>query len=155
VRTLVQKKHPVEVVQEQLYTSELDRRCNMLHKTQGMHAPMRLQVEHAIFSQYHRLPGLHSEFCGLDTLMDRDETLGFEDILQGLPLASWKLPALAPCLLIFVARLCRCSLSHVLNPDPRDAYQVPDLHVTMEKVLGLDEDVAPATKVYSQPRSFA
>jgi len=121
VRTLVQKKHPVEVVQEQLYTSELDRRCNMLHKTQGMHAPMRLQVEHAIFSQYHRLPGLHSEFCGLDTLMDRDETLGFEDILQ----------------------------------DPRDAYQVPDLHVTMEKVLGLDEDVAPATKVYSQPRSFA
>ena len=44
---------------------------------------MRMKMEETILSQFRRLPGLTSEFSGLDTIMNRDEDIGFEDYLNG------------------------------------------------------------------------
>eukprot|EP01115_Flamella_aegyptia_P012228 TRINITY_DN6024_c0_g1_i2.p1 TRINITY_DN6024_c0_g1~~TRINITY_DN6024_c0_g1_i2.p1 ORF type:complete len:76 (-),score=24.61 TRINITY_DN6024_c0_g1_i2:8-235(-) len=43
---------------------------------------VRMKMEETILGQFHRLPGLPSEFAGLDTIMGRDEELGFEDYLN-------------------------------------------------------------------------
>lgn len=49
----------------------------------GSHASLRLQMDRAILAQFQRLPGMHSNFSGLDTLLGRDEEIGFEDYLNG------------------------------------------------------------------------
>lgn len=80
---------------------------------------MRLELETAILSQYQRLPGFHSEFVGLDILRRNDETIGFEDILNGsLPIS-------------FILPIC-------FRSDPRDSFVAPpSLHEVMEHRLGL------------------
>ena len=45
--------------------------------------PMRLQMEQAILSEFQRLPTLHSDFIGLETMLGIDEEIGFEDFLTG------------------------------------------------------------------------
>ena len=40
-------------------------------------------MEQTILSQYRRLPGFHSEFLGLEVMGMANETIGFEDILNG------------------------------------------------------------------------
>lgn len=52
----------------------------------GSHMFMKMRMDEAILSQYQRLPGLRSEFCGLDTLLNRDDEFTFEDYLSGIPL---------------------------------------------------------------------
>lgn len=49
----------------------------------GSHLPLRMQMEQTILSQFQRLPALQSEFCGLETLLGKDEEFGFEDYLNG------------------------------------------------------------------------
>ena len=49
----------------------------------GSHFPIRYQVEQAYLSQFQRLPGLESEFCGLETYLGKDEEFGFENYLNG------------------------------------------------------------------------
>ncbi len=43
---------------------------------------MRMQMEQILLSQFQRLPGLRSEYAGLETLMGRDEDFGPEDYLN-------------------------------------------------------------------------
>ncbi len=50
----------------------------------GSHMFMRMRMDETILSQFQRLPGLRSEFCGLDTLLNRDEDFAFEDYLNGI-----------------------------------------------------------------------
>src|SRR5688572_23446763 len=49
----------------------------------GTHMFMRMQMEKTILSQFRRLPGLPSEFVGLETILGEDETIDFDDYLQG------------------------------------------------------------------------
>eukprot|EP00406_Dinophysis_acuminata_P049685 CAMPEP_0179307746 /NCGR_PEP_ID=MMETSP0797-20121207/50797_1 /TAXON_ID=47934 /ORGANISM="Dinophysis acuminata, Strain DAEP01" /LENGTH=136 /DNA_ID=CAMNT_0021017433 /DNA_START=20 /DNA_END=426 /DNA_ORIENTATION=- len=48
----------------------------------GQHAPIRARMEREILSQFQRLPGLQSSLVGLETVMDMDETIEFEDIFN-------------------------------------------------------------------------
>jgi len=50
----------------------------------GSHAALRLQMDRAVLSQFKRLPGMRSSFVGLDTMLGRDEEIGFEDYLEGV-----------------------------------------------------------------------
>jgi proteasome maturation protein len=56
----------------------------MLAAVHGTHAPMRLEMEQAILSQFQRLPGLKSNFVGLETLLGRDEEIDFGDYLGSM-----------------------------------------------------------------------
>lgn len=44
---------------------------------------MSMEMDRSILRQFQRGPGLVSSFAGLDTLLGRDETIGFEDYLGG------------------------------------------------------------------------
>mmetsp|Transcript_85918 Transcript_85918/g.170540 ORF Transcript_85918/g.170540 Transcript_85918/m.170540 type:complete len:152 (+) Transcript_85918:56-511(+) len=48
----------------------------------GQHAPLRTKMERELLSQFQRLPGLPSSLVGLETFMDTDETIEFEDIFN-------------------------------------------------------------------------
>ncbi len=43
----------------------------------------RMQIEQHMLAQVHRLPGLNSSYAALDTLLNRDEDITFEDYLNG------------------------------------------------------------------------
>ncbi|NXS99491.1 POMP protein, partial [Jacana jacana] len=53
-----------------------------LRNIQGLHAPLKLQMEFRAVKQVQRLPFLHSSNMALDTLRGNDECLSFEDILN-------------------------------------------------------------------------
>ncbi|CAJ1337603.1 unnamed protein product [Effrenium voratum] len=48
----------------------------------GQHAPLRAKMERELLSQFQRLPGLPSSLVGLETVLDMDETIEFEDIMN-------------------------------------------------------------------------
>eukprot|EP00440_Ansanella_granifera_P004665 gb/GFBE01005056.1/.p1 GENE.gb/GFBE01005056.1/~~gb/GFBE01005056.1/.p1 ORF type:complete len:153 (+),score=38.81 gb/GFBE01005056.1/:1-459(+) len=48
----------------------------------GQHAPIRAKMEREILSQFQRLPGLKSSLVGLETVLDMDDTIEFEDIMN-------------------------------------------------------------------------
>merc|ERR1712187_860160 len=48
----------------------------------GLHAPIRAKMERELLSQFQRLPGLKSSLVGLETVMDLDETIEFEDVFN-------------------------------------------------------------------------
>jgi len=50
--------------------------------TYGTHFVMRQQMEEQIVRQFHRLPGIHSEFLALELLQGRDQHLEFEDYMN-------------------------------------------------------------------------
>lgn len=50
----------------------------------GLHMPIKLKMEKAILSSYHRLPTLKSEFAGLDSITGKDVELDFCDFLNGI-----------------------------------------------------------------------
>ena len=51
----------------------------MLH---GVHAPLRLKMEHELLSQFQQLPGLPSSMAGPETVLGIDETIQVEDVLN-------------------------------------------------------------------------
>jgi proteasome maturation protein len=54
----------------------------ILRSTQGIHAPLRMQMEKKATSMAGgRLPFLHSERLGLQVLNGTDTTIAFEDVL--------------------------------------------------------------------------
>lgn len=57
----------------------------MTARTFGIAAAMRLKTERDLLAQYQRAPGLPSSNIGLETVLGLDETIEFEDILNGLP----------------------------------------------------------------------
>jgi len=74
--------HPVEIIQN---TNALQAdRLKQFTATNifGSHLQLRMQMEQTILAGYQRLPGLHSELSGLQTIMGCDEDIGFEDYLN-------------------------------------------------------------------------
>ncbi|XP_077592174.1 proteasome maturation protein [Stigmatopora nigra] len=53
-----------------------------LRNIQGLHAPLKLQMEYRAAKQIQRLPFLPSSNLALDILRGTDESIGFEDILN-------------------------------------------------------------------------
>lgn len=75
--------HPVESLQRDALTSPWERKVYSAQRVYGGAAAMEMRLDRAILSQFQRGPGLESSFAGLDSLLGRDETLGFEDYLNG------------------------------------------------------------------------
>uniref|UniRef100_A0A7S3Y8S4 Uncharacterized protein n=1 Tax=Lotharella globosa TaxID=91324 RepID=A0A7S3Y8S4_9EUKA len=57
----------------------------MLAKIHGVHVPMRMKMDQTILSQHKRIyvPGMKPSFVGLETMLGMDETIEFEDYLNG------------------------------------------------------------------------
>mmetsp|Transcript_144080 Transcript_144080/g.461239 ORF Transcript_144080/g.461239 Transcript_144080/m.461239 type:complete len:150 (+) Transcript_144080:109-558(+) len=78
----VQARHPVErLLLEDFKRAE---KQEMMAKAIvfGQHAPIRAKMERNILAQFQRLPGLESSLLGLQTLLDLDDTIEFEDIFN-------------------------------------------------------------------------
>ena len=81
-RAGTQPRHPVERL-----LNDHSRRAEqheMMAKSLvfGQHAPLRMKMERELLSQFQRLPGVPSALVGLETLMDLDDTIEFEDIFN-------------------------------------------------------------------------
>ena len=85
--------------------------------------PMRLQMEQAILSEFQRLPTLHSDFIGLETMLGIDEEIGFEDFLTGA--------AFYPHPIYFIP------CAHSFSQDLTSPEYGVDVHQVMESKLGL------------------
>lgn len=76
------QRHPVE----RLLTdhSRREQQQEMMNKAlvYGQHAPIRAKMERELLSQFQRLPGLPSSLVGLETVLDMDDTIEFEDIMN-------------------------------------------------------------------------
>merc|ERR1719188_399969 len=81
-RVGVQPRHPVERLV--LDGGRRAEREEMMAKSLvfGQHAPIRAKMERNLLAQFQRLPGLQSSLVGLETVMDMDETIEFEDIFN-------------------------------------------------------------------------
>ncbi|CAG5129482.1 unnamed protein product [Candidula unifasciata] len=74
--------HPLQATEEQWQNNVLKMDFAMLKNSQGIHAPLKLQMEIFAVSRMQRLPCLHSSNIMLDTLTGRDDLIGFEDFLN-------------------------------------------------------------------------
>ncbi|XP_038063212.1 proteasome maturation protein-like [Patiria miniata] len=74
--------HPLEDSEKYYWERQQQQEFQMLRKTQGLHAPLKLQMELQAARQIQRAPCLPSSNASLDTLLNRDETIGFEDYLN-------------------------------------------------------------------------
>jgi len=75
-------KHPLEAL-ERTHKQRMDNNSySLLKSMQGIHAPLRLMVERRAAQQIGRLPFLSSSNVMLEVLDGRDETIGFEDVLN-------------------------------------------------------------------------
>eukprot|EP01098_Paradermamoeba_levis_P009471 TRINITY_DN394_c0_g1_i2.p1 TRINITY_DN394_c0_g1~~TRINITY_DN394_c0_g1_i2.p1 ORF type:complete len:137 (-),score=44.29 TRINITY_DN394_c0_g1_i2:25-435(-) len=95
--------HPVEEIQTTYRAREQQAKDLMLANMYGSHFVMRKKMEEQILGQFRRLPGLTSEFVGLERMRGREEEICFEDYLG----------------------------------DPSVSEKSVDLHVTMERRMGL------------------
>ncbi|KAG8222347.1 hypothetical protein J437_LFUL001334 [Ladona fulva] len=74
--------HPLEL-SERSYAARREMiDFNILRNTQGLHAPLRLQMERKAAAKVGHLPFLPSTRPSLDVLLGRDEEIGFEDVLN-------------------------------------------------------------------------
>uniref|UniRef100_A0A7R9YBV5 Proteasome maturation factor UMP1 n=1 Tax=Pinguiococcus pyrenoidosus TaxID=172671 RepID=A0A7R9YBV5_9STRA len=74
-------KHPVEEFQMNGITRQLDEKIKTVRMLHGIGAAMDLKAEIVACSQPTRLPGLPSSNVALDTLLNNDEKIRFEDVL--------------------------------------------------------------------------
>ncbi|XP_055333335.1 proteasome maturation protein-like [Paramacrobiotus metropolitanus] len=74
--------HPLEI--SELYHDTQEDRMNyaMLRSTQGIHAPLRLQMEKFLVKQPSRNSVMPSSNLHLDVLNGKDETIDLEDVLN-------------------------------------------------------------------------
>eukprot|EP00441_Pelagodinium_beii_P034225 CAMPEP_0197650100 /NCGR_PEP_ID=MMETSP1338-20131121/30743_1 /TAXON_ID=43686 ORGANISM="Pelagodinium beii, Strain RCC1491" /NCGR_SAMPLE_ID=MMETSP1338 /ASSEMBLY_ACC=CAM_ASM_000754 /LENGTH=151 /DNA_ID=CAMNT_0043224449 /DNA_START=79 /DNA_END=534 /DNA_ORIENTATION=- len=75
-------RHPVEKLL--LDDTRHEEQQEMMAKAivYGQHAPIRAKMERELLSQFQRLPGLQSSLIGLETVLDMDDTIEFEDIMN-------------------------------------------------------------------------
>merc|ERR1712113_746908 len=80
-RTGTQARHPVERL---LLDARRDEQLDLRAKAMvfGQHAPLRAKIEREFLSQFQRLPGLQSSMVGLETILDLDDTIEYEDIFD-------------------------------------------------------------------------
>ncbi|XP_066477738.1 proteasome maturation protein [Tiliqua scincoides] len=74
--------HPLELSEKNFSLSQDKMNYSTLRNIQGLHAPMKLQMEFRAVKQVQRLPFLHSSNLSLDILKGNYDCIGFEDILN-------------------------------------------------------------------------
>ncbi|CAN9506038.1 unnamed protein product [Ophioblennius macclurei] len=74
--------HPLELSEKNFQQNKDKMNLSSLRNIQGLHAPLKLQMEFRAARQIQRLPFLSSSHLALDTLRGSDESIGFEDILN-------------------------------------------------------------------------
>eukprot|EP00618_Florenciella_parvula_P039462 CAMPEP_0119480436 /NCGR_PEP_ID=MMETSP1344-20130328/9243_1 /TAXON_ID=236787 /ORGANISM="Florenciella parvula, Strain CCMP2471" /LENGTH=125 /DNA_ID=CAMNT_0007514743 /DNA_START=36 /DNA_END=413 /DNA_ORIENTATION=+ len=70
--------HPLQAA---LKKDEFSIKLDLVRRTYGSAAAMRLKSEKVAAEQIQRLPGLPSSFVALDTIMNEDNFISFEDTL--------------------------------------------------------------------------
>uniref|UniRef100_A0A7S2ZB80 Proteasome maturation factor UMP1 n=1 Tax=Rhodosorus marinus TaxID=101924 RepID=A0A7S2ZB80_9RHOD len=73
-------KHPVQERLGKGREQGIKTKREMLAATYGTYFPTKLMIEQEILSSFHRLPGLESEYVGLETLSKRDLDISFCDV---------------------------------------------------------------------------
>ncbi|KAM5181873.1 proteasome maturation protein [Mantella aurantiaca] len=74
--------HPLELSEKNFQLNQEKVSFSTLRNIQGLHAPLKLQMEFQAVKQVQRLPFLQSSNIALDTLRGNDECISFEDILN-------------------------------------------------------------------------
>ncbi|XP_056009650.1 proteasome maturation protein-like isoform X2 [Ostrea edulis] len=74
--------HPLEYSEMHWHENKVKMDLAMLRNTQGIHMPLRLQMEKNVAQKINRLPGMHSSHLMSDILSGRDEMIDFEDLLN-------------------------------------------------------------------------
>ncbi|XP_010215085.1 PREDICTED: proteasome maturation protein [Tinamus guttatus] len=82
VKSELLPSHPLELSEKNFQLNQDKTNFATLRNIQGLHAPLKLQMEFKAVKQVQRLPFLHSSNIALDTLRGNDESIGFEDILN-------------------------------------------------------------------------
>ncbi|XP_071786663.1 proteasome maturation protein-like [Asterias amurensis] len=82
IKESLTSSHPLEESEKFHLSRSQQQEFLMLRKTQGLHAPLKLQMEIHAAKQIQRAPCLMSSNASLDTLLGRDESIGFEDFLN-------------------------------------------------------------------------
>merc|ERR1712014_95424 len=79
-----QARHPVEKLIIESNRRGEQQEMQRLALVHGAHAPIRMKMERELLSQFQRLPvsGIPSSLAGLETVMDMDDEIEFEDILN-------------------------------------------------------------------------
>ncbi|KAK9402380.1 proteasome maturation protein [Crotalus adamanteus] len=73
--------HPLELSEKNFSLTQDKMNFSTLRNIQGLHAPLKLQMEFKAVKQIQSLPFLHSSNLALDILKGNDDCIGFEDIL--------------------------------------------------------------------------
>ncbi|XP_067661467.1 proteasome maturation protein-like [Haliotis asinina] len=75
-------RHPLEHTESNWVENQRQMDMAMLRNMQGLHAPLRLQMERNVTSRFQRLPCLNSSNLLEDTLTGRDDLIDFGDVLN-------------------------------------------------------------------------
>ncbi|XP_063413424.1 proteasome maturation protein-like isoform X1 [Mytilus trossulus] len=81
-RKLERAVHPLEYSEKHWDENKRTMDFSMLRNTQGLHAPLKLQMEIHTAKHFGRLPCLASSNTMLDTLTGRDDLINFDDIFN-------------------------------------------------------------------------
>ena len=129
---------------------EFRARLDSVARLYGVAAAMRLQTEKAVLSQVRRAPGLPSSMVGLETVLGTDETIEFEDVLNGMYVCSCI--TTCACIAVYSGLLLSFLCKQDRGPSPNsyrlhtythiDPLEKPDVpqvpvHDKMEAMLGL------------------
>ncbi|XP_062867375.1 proteasome maturation protein [Trichomycterus rosablanca] len=74
--------HSLELSEKNFQLNQDKMNLSTLRNIQGLHAPLKLQMEYRAARQIQRLPFLPSSNLALDTLRGTDDSISFEDILN-------------------------------------------------------------------------
>ncbi|VDI36787.1 proteasome maturation protein [Mytilus galloprovincialis] len=81
-RKLERAVHPLEYSEKHWDENKRTMDFSMLRNTQGLHAPLKLQMEIHTAKHFGRLPCLASSNTMLDSLTGRDDLINFDDIFN-------------------------------------------------------------------------
>ncbi|XP_053564454.1 proteasome maturation protein [Bombina bombina] len=74
--------HSLELSEKNFQINQEKVNFSTVRNIQGLHAPLKLQMEFKAVKQVQRLPFLQSSNIALDSLRGNDDSIGFEDILN-------------------------------------------------------------------------
>lgn len=74
---------PTTLARAQAAKNEFDAKLFRAEAIHGSHLSLHMRMERALLARHQRLPLLTSEFAGLDTVLNRDDTIDFSDFLAG------------------------------------------------------------------------
>ncbi|XP_003389588.1 PREDICTED: proteasome maturation protein-like [Amphimedon queenslandica] len=74
--------HPLEASEANFAANREAFVMQSLRNSQGLHAPLRLEMERKMASKIQRIPPLESSMIALETLLGQDETISVEELLD-------------------------------------------------------------------------